>query len=162
MTCRGSNMAHIMAHPEGSFRRSAHDPLRPTSAASHIAGLRPHAANHKPLLTVTRIVFLTVTGNRGRHEAAVALMKHPAKCTVHVNDTQPLTWILAKPVTLITDDAAHSAGLTLGSNAAPDRGRKRSPFEADATPHPFQCSPEGLKIVSFGHNCRSKLYKSDT
>ena len=77
-------MAHIMAHPEGSFRRSAHDPLRPTSAASHIAGLRPHAANHKPLLTVTRIVFLTVTGNRGRHEAAVALMEHPAKFTVHV------------------------------------------------------------------------------
>ena len=61
-----------------------------------------------------------------------------------------------------TDDAAHSAGLTLGSNAAPDRGRKLSPFEADATPHPFQCSPEGLKIVSFGHNCRSKLYQSDT
>ena len=115
-----------------------------------------------PLLTVTRIVFLTVTGNQGRHEAAVALMEHPAMFTVHVQRHQPLTWLLAKPVTLTTDDAAHSAGLTLGSHAASDRGRKRSPFEADAAPHPFQCSPEGLKIVSFGHNYRSKLYKSDT
>ena len=33
---------------------------------------------------VTRIVFLAVTGNQGRHEAAVAFMEHTAMFTVHV------------------------------------------------------------------------------
>ena len=59
--------------------------------------------------------------------------RQTASFSVH-NAVQMLT----KPVPFTTDDAAHSAGLTLGSHAAP------------------------LETVSFGHNYGSKLNKSDT
>ena len=138
-------MAHIMAHLEGSFGRSAHDPLRPTSAASHIAGLRPHAATRQPPSDGNKKVFLTVTGNRGRHEAAAARMNTPQNVRL-MSQHAALDVDPSQTSDSHTDDAAHSAGLTLGSNAAPDRGRKLSPFERMQRPTLFSARLKGSKL----------------